>query len=223
MITNAYYSQEGHGPYELIDIGELDLEEGGTIRGCKLAVATYGKLNAAKDNAILVPTWYSGTSKIIEQVLRRPGPRARPRQVLHRRRQPDRQRAVDLAAQRARRTRHGELPEGAHRRRRARPAPAAARDVRDRRASRSSSAARWVRSRPTSGRCASPTRSSAPHRSPAPRRTRRTTSCSPRRSTRRSRRTPAWNGGNYKQSADVAAGLKRHAKMWAVMGWSTEF
>src|ERR1700745_2578253 len=68
MITNAYYGQEGHGPYELIDIGDLDLEEGGTIRGCKLAVATHGTLNAAKDNVILVPTWYSGTSKIIEQV-----------------------------------------------------------------------------------------------------------------------------------------------------------
>ena len=68
MIENPYYSQEGHGPYELHDIGDLDLEEGGTIRGCKLAVATHGKLNAAKNNAILVPTWYSGTSKIIEQV-----------------------------------------------------------------------------------------------------------------------------------------------------------
>ena len=67
MIENPYYSQEGHGPYELHDIGDLDLEEGGAIRGCKLAVATHGKLNAAKDNAILVPTWYSGTSKIIEQ------------------------------------------------------------------------------------------------------------------------------------------------------------
>jgi homoserine O-acetyltransferase/O-succinyltransferase len=68
VIENPYYSQEGHGPYELHDIGDLDLEEGGTIRGCRLAVATHGKLNAAKDNVILVPTWYSGTSKIIEQV-----------------------------------------------------------------------------------------------------------------------------------------------------------
>jgi len=68
MIENPYYSQEAHGPYELHDIGDLDLEEGGTLRDCKLAVATHGKLNAAKDNAILVPTWYSGTSKIIEQV-----------------------------------------------------------------------------------------------------------------------------------------------------------
>ncbi len=30
-------------------------------RSCKLAVATHCKLNAAKGNAILVPTWYSGT------------------------------------------------------------------------------------------------------------------------------------------------------------------
>jgi homoserine O-acetyltransferase len=68
MISNTYYSQEVHGPYELHDIGNLNLEEGGTIRGCKLAYATSGTLNAAKDNAILVPTWYSGTSKIMEQV-----------------------------------------------------------------------------------------------------------------------------------------------------------
>ena len=68
MINNSYYSQDVHGPYELHDIGNLDLEEGGTIRGCKLAYATFGTLNAAKDNAILIPTWYSGTNKIIEQV-----------------------------------------------------------------------------------------------------------------------------------------------------------
>ena len=68
MIENSYYSQDVHGPYELHDIGNLELEEGGTIRGCKLAYATFGTLNAAKDNAILIPTWYSGTNKIIEQV-----------------------------------------------------------------------------------------------------------------------------------------------------------
>src|SRR5271163_2176159 len=67
MSTNPYYGQEGHGPYEMIGIGNLELEEGGSIPDCELAVATHGTLNAAKDNAILVPTWYSGTSKIIEQ------------------------------------------------------------------------------------------------------------------------------------------------------------
>src|SRR5689334_22023409 len=73
MIENSYYSQDIHGPYELHDVGNLELEEGGTIRGCKLAYATYGTLNAAKDNAILIPTWYSGTHKIIEQVYIGPG------------------------------------------------------------------------------------------------------------------------------------------------------
>ena len=68
MINNSYYSQEVHGPYELHDIGNLELEEGGTIRGCQLAYATFGALNAARDNAILIPTWYSGTNKIMEQV-----------------------------------------------------------------------------------------------------------------------------------------------------------
>jgi homoserine O-acetyltransferase len=68
MIENRYYSQAVHGPYELHDIGNLGLEEGGTIRGCTLAYATFGALNRAKDNAILIPTWYSGTNKIIEQV-----------------------------------------------------------------------------------------------------------------------------------------------------------
>jgi homoserine O-acetyltransferase len=33
----------------------------------------------------------------------------------------------------------------------------------------------------------------------------------------------AFDGGNYRQSSDVAVGLRRHAKLWAVMGWSTEF
>jgi homoserine O-acetyltransferase len=68
MFENSYYSQEIHGPYEVHDIGNLELEEGGTIRGCKLAYAAFGALNAARDNTILIPTWYSGTSKIIEQV-----------------------------------------------------------------------------------------------------------------------------------------------------------
>ena len=67
-IQSAYYTQENHGPYELFDIGTLKLEEGGTIENCKLAVAIHGKLNAAKDNAILFPTWYSGTNKLLEQV-----------------------------------------------------------------------------------------------------------------------------------------------------------
>ncbi len=64
MIENPFYSHELHGEYDLISIGTLDLEEGGSIPDCQLAVATFGELNDAKDNAILVTTWYSGTHQI---------------------------------------------------------------------------------------------------------------------------------------------------------------
>ena len=64
MIDNAYYTPEVHGAYELFDAGTLELEEGGTIPDLKLAYCTHGQLNAAKDNAILVTTWYSGTQEI---------------------------------------------------------------------------------------------------------------------------------------------------------------
>lgn len=70
MIDNAFYiSEESQGKYQLFEIGDLILEEGGeTLRGCKLAYRTFGELNAAKDNAILVTTWFSGTGKIMEDI-----------------------------------------------------------------------------------------------------------------------------------------------------------
>ncbi len=73
MLDNPYYSQETHGPFDTFDLGDFDLEDGGSIPSCRLAYATFGTLNAARDNAILVPTWYSGTSKIMEQVYIGPG------------------------------------------------------------------------------------------------------------------------------------------------------
>jgi len=68
-----YYGQDLHGPYETFDLGDFTLEDGGTIRAAKLAYATHGRLSPAKDNAILVTTWYSGTNKIMEQTLVGPG------------------------------------------------------------------------------------------------------------------------------------------------------
>lgn len=68
MTPHAYYNQKNHGPYEVISLGDLPLTSGDTLRDCTLAVATFGQLNDAKDNAILIPTWYSGTSKIIQEV-----------------------------------------------------------------------------------------------------------------------------------------------------------
>ena len=61
MISNDFYTAETQGPYETASIGTLELEEGGVIQDCWLAYATAGELNEDNSNAILIPTWYSGT------------------------------------------------------------------------------------------------------------------------------------------------------------------
>lgn len=74
MVANEFYSAEAvQGRYDLHPIGDLVLEEGETLRGCRLAYRTFGTLNDARNNAILVTTWFSGTGKIMEDVYVGPG------------------------------------------------------------------------------------------------------------------------------------------------------
>jgi homoserine O-acetyltransferase/O-succinyltransferase len=73
MIDNPYYSAELHGPWQIFEAGDFALEDGGMVHGLKLAYAVHGAPNARKDNVILVPTWYSGTSKTMEQIYIGPG------------------------------------------------------------------------------------------------------------------------------------------------------
>jgi homoserine O-acetyltransferase len=47
--------------YEVFDLGDCRLQMGATLRDAKLAFKTYGTLNSDKSNAIVYPTWYSGT------------------------------------------------------------------------------------------------------------------------------------------------------------------
>lgn len=61
MYHNQFYTPEIQGRYDLISIGELQLERGGVIADCELAVATRGQLNEARDNTILITTWFGGT------------------------------------------------------------------------------------------------------------------------------------------------------------------
>ena len=46
--------------YQLFELGDVVLQCKKTLRNVKLAYKTYGTLNAAKDNVIVYPTWYSG-------------------------------------------------------------------------------------------------------------------------------------------------------------------
>ncbi|WP_336346064.1 alpha/beta fold hydrolase [Halalkalicoccus ordinarius] len=65
-IGSDYYTEEIHGPLEYFTIDAFELAEGETIRELEIAYATFGELNDAKDNAILFPHMYSGTSKDME-------------------------------------------------------------------------------------------------------------------------------------------------------------
>jgi len=46
--------------HDVYDLGAVRLQDGITLPSARIAYKTYGTLNAAKDNAILFPTWYSG-------------------------------------------------------------------------------------------------------------------------------------------------------------------
>ncbi len=46
---------------QLFELGELELELGGTLPDARLAYRTHGALAPAHDNAILFPHMYSGT------------------------------------------------------------------------------------------------------------------------------------------------------------------
>ena len=47
-------------PYDVHEIPDFTLACGVKLRPARIAYQTYGTLNAAKDNAIVYPTWYSG-------------------------------------------------------------------------------------------------------------------------------------------------------------------
>ncbi len=50
------------GEQRFAELGQCRLESGLTIEGCRVGYRTLGKLNAAQDNAVLIPTWLNGNS-----------------------------------------------------------------------------------------------------------------------------------------------------------------
>ena len=220
MIDNPYYSHEFHGDYELISIGRLDLEEGGSIPDCQLAVASFGELNQARDNAILIPTWYSGTHQIWRDVYIGPDHALNPERYFIV--------AINQIGSGLSTSPHN-TPDGMANF----PKVRISDDVRAQHrlltgkfglaslalvvggSMGAQQTYEWAVRYPDMVRRAAPIAGTA-------------------KSTDHFRvfldtmadtitSDPALNGGNYRQSSDVAAGLKRHARLWAVMGWSTEF
>lgn len=57
--------------YKIFNAGDVELQRGATLRDCKLAYKTYGKLNKSKSNVIIQPTWYSGQHYDVEWMIGR--------------------------------------------------------------------------------------------------------------------------------------------------------
>ncbi len=225
MIENPYYTPEYHGEYDLISIGRLDLEEGGSIPDCQLAVTTWGELNAAKDNAILITTWFSGTHQIWREVY------VGPDHALN----PDRYFIVavnqigsglstsphnaaganaDLAMSKFPNVRIGD------------DVVAQERLLREHfgveelalvvgGSMGAQQTYEWAVRFPDKVKRAAPiagTAQNTPHDFLYAGALREQITSD-----------PGWNGGEYKSNADVEDGLKRHAHVWAIMGFSTEF
>ena len=55
--------------HDVYDLGTVTLQDGVALPSVKIAYKSHGTLNAAKDNAILFPTWYSGQHPDVEWVI----------------------------------------------------------------------------------------------------------------------------------------------------------
>lgn len=65
-MADDYYTEANHGPHEYFELGDFPLVGGETLANARLAYKTQGTLNEAKDNAILFPHMWSGTSASME-------------------------------------------------------------------------------------------------------------------------------------------------------------
>ncbi len=54
------------GQLRMASLGNFHLENGEVIRDFQIGYRTFGTLSAAKSNAVLMPTWFTGTSKELE-------------------------------------------------------------------------------------------------------------------------------------------------------------
>lgn len=62
-------SLPAQAPPRVADLGDCHLADGTHLPGCRLSFRVYGTLNAEKSNAVLLPTWFNGTSQAWQGLL----------------------------------------------------------------------------------------------------------------------------------------------------------
>lgn len=69
VVAPAALSQGLSTPQQFYNLGDMKLESGKVIRDCKLGYRTLGTLNADRSNAVLFPTWFSGSTDDLLKVV----------------------------------------------------------------------------------------------------------------------------------------------------------
>ncbi len=64
LIPVAAFAEDG--ALHVASIGDFKLDNGQTIRDCRIGYRTYGALNAGRSNAIVLTTWFAGNSAGLE-------------------------------------------------------------------------------------------------------------------------------------------------------------
>jgi homoserine O-acetyltransferase len=64
--VTGYYTEEVHGKHEYLELGDFPLTTGYTLPNARVGYRTVGALNEDRDNAVLAPHMYTGTSAFME-------------------------------------------------------------------------------------------------------------------------------------------------------------
>ena len=62
LLAGGLMAQE-EGAQQMASIGDLPLLSGEVIKDCRVGYRTFGTLNSARSNAVLVPSWFTGRSE----------------------------------------------------------------------------------------------------------------------------------------------------------------
>ena len=62
LVAFGQAAQPAPGTLKFAELGNFKLSDGQIIRNCRLGYRTFGELNPGHSNAVLIPTWFSGTT-----------------------------------------------------------------------------------------------------------------------------------------------------------------
>ena len=68
-LSSPAQAAPADGQLQFATLGNCKLDSGQEITGCQLGYRTWGKLNAGRTNGVLFPTWFTGTSSQLAELV----------------------------------------------------------------------------------------------------------------------------------------------------------